>query len=124
MQEWMNVEEDFYFANTSYEKLRDNTFNQVMKILIMLDLPRPRMQHIHDAIFRQSFQVRKAAMKIHGDDMVYGNKKFHLHSMPKGRMGEWEQVFDQAAKAAVEHHLGPEMRALGYTKEANWWKHP
>ncbi len=131
MREWLNAElfevptEGFRFATVSYEDLRKDTVGEVVRILMELNvcLPFP-LKSIRHAVERQSFKTRKAWMKKHGDSLVFGDKKFHLHSMPKGRVGDWRKIFDSPTCAAIEYHLGPEMRAVGYTKEAQWWKTP
>ena len=122
MREWMNSEPSFNFASVSYEDLMEDPVKQIILILISFDMSVPQGDQIRAAVERQSFARRKAWTRKHGDNLTFGDKKFHLHLMKKGRLGEWKQVFDAAACAAAEHYLGPEMRALGYTKEAQWWK--
>lgn len=96
---------------TSYELLRENTENELRRILNELGLGHGR--NLRRVVQRQSFESRRTWTREHGQSLNYG-REFQLRFLRKGIVGDWRNHFDAELTALAQEHFGELMTELGY----------
>lgn len=96
---------------TSYESLHEDTVSELSYILGELAVH--PVHDLQESVHRQSFDVRKAWTKTHGDSLNYG-EQFQSRFLRKGIVGDWRNHFDDDLRTLAQEHFGELIVELDY----------
>ena len=118
---WFEDYKKYVDVYTSYEALKEDTVKELVSILGKLGIS-ANSNNIQRVVRRQSFNKRKKAIKLGGDnDLPYG-KTIQLRNMRKGIVGDWKNHFNRSHGKIVHEHLWEWMYRLGYESNKSWWE--
>lgn len=118
---WFDEYKQYVDAYTSFEALKEDTDKELTSIFGKIGISGVNSNFIKRVTRRQSFNKRKKAIKINGDDLLYG-KTIQLRNMRKGIVGDWKNHFKRKHGKIVHENLWEWMHRLGYEKDKSWWE--
>lgn len=109
---------DVQHLETRYEWLHADTEREVMRLLHLGGLKAER--DLIGVVNRQSFDMVRADINEHGDQMAYGSG-IQATNLRKGIVGDWRSkfTFEQAYLAAQK--FNPWFIKLGYEESEDWY---
>ncbi len=118
---WFDEYKQYVDAYTSFEALKEDADKELASIFGKVGISGINSNFIQRVTRRQSFNKRKKAIKINGNDLLYG-KTIQLRNMRKGIVGDWKNHFKRKHGKIVHEHLWEWMHRLGYEKDKSWWE--
>lgn len=100
-------------VRVSYEDLSISTKDELRTISERLGIKMDDSRFA-DAIYRQSFEAKRAQIRIDGDDRPYGKKR-QLEHMRKGIVGDWRNYYNTEHARLAERYFGDMMKKAGYS---------
>jgi len=96
----------------SYENLSVSTKDELRTIGNWLGIEMDNSR-LAAAVHRQSFEAKRAQIKVDGDDRPYGKKR-QLEHLRKGIVGDWRNYYNTEHIELAEHYFGDLMKKVGY----------
>jgi len=97
----------------SYENLSISTRDELRTISDLLGI-KIDASRLVAAIHGQSFEVKKAQIRIDGDSRPHGKKR-QLEHLRKGIVGDWRHYYNAEHTRLAKRYFGDLMKKLGYS---------
>lgn len=97
----------------SYENLSVSTKNELRIISNRLGIKIDDTR-LTVAVYRQSFEAKKAQIRVDGDSRPHGRKR-QLEHLRKGIVGDWRNHYNTEQIKLAERYFGDLMRKVGYS---------
>lgn len=98
-------------VHSSYEALKQDPENEVLRIIKELDISEINITKIADVVDKYSFKTLTDRTPGAEDKTRY---------LRKGIVGDWKNHFSDEAVSIIKQQLGNRLRLLGYVSDDNW----